>query len=315
MEETETVTATRILALGSIAAALAVGAACAPYEPLPRAQTAILPGVHATAACADCHGAGPPYYAFVWDTTCISCHEADRKPPLPPAVVSTHYVGQGCASQDICHAAVDPAWNDRDGVPDDTSDTGGGTVTGYGHEFLPLEGGHPTDCTACHTDGVGSSSTVFPEGGTPDLCWSCHEEDRYGGDSHYVYDEEDTTLPDGAELRRDCKACHDVTSRTGAPFASDWSENSEHGGIRFPHGMEDSAPPSFVPIPQSVAAYITDCAACHPTGPPAYQCTVACHEEIYATSPHTSYTPGSNDSSCTLSGCHPSADIRHNLEE
>lgn len=308
MEETQIVTGTRTPGLRSIgplsliAAALTVSVACSPYDPLLRVQTAPLPGVHATAACIDCHVTGPPFYAFPWDPTCLSCHEQDRKPPAPPAVVSNHHVGQGCAANSGCHADVDPSWRDRDGVNPDTSDTGGGgTETGFGHGFLPLQGGHPTDCTACHLDGIGASSTVTPEGGTAALCWSCHEEDRYGGDSHFVYEEDE--LPTGAELRRDCKACHDVTARTGGPFAADWSNNSEHGGIRFPHGMENND------VPADESDYVTACTDCHSAGPPAYDCTVACHEEVIdgPIPQHATFEAGDDD---TCTGCHIYADIR-----
>ncbi|MEZ4238457.1 MAG: hypothetical protein R3F59_20355 [Myxococcota bacterium] len=61
------------------------------------------------------------------------------------------------------------------------------------------------------------------------------------------------------------------------------------------------------------AAWIVDCAQCHPDDVHQYTCSDACHAEIFV-EPRLAYHlaldgPG-DDANCTSGGCHPHADLR-----
>jgi predicted CXXCH cytochrome family protein len=266
--------------LWSVPGLVALASCGEPFHEETGAATFVLPGPHAVLTCEQCHGP-PPYQAFVWDTTCLSCHEVDRKTP-------DHYAGQGC-SESGCHLDTDPTWADNHGVP---------------HDFLPLEGVHSLDCTSCHDSGTPSNDDVFPEGGSRYSCAGCHEDDRLTP-THYV--EPGGDLPYGALLGWDCNACHDQELRKGLPIDPGWTDFGDHGEIRFPHGTEAQGtvlPPT---------AWVVACTDCHPDQPPIYTCTTSCHAEIFVEprlACHNGLEPGQNDGNCTTSGCHIYADIR-----
>ncbi|MEQ1505280.1 MAG: cytochrome c3 family protein [Myxococcota bacterium] len=266
------------LSLGAVAAAIAAAfVACAPYDPGPNVSTFPLSGAHETLTCAECHGGGPPYYAFQWDATCLGCHEADRKP-------GGHHPGQACSNAG-CHDPADLAWSDA-----------------LNHDFLPLDGPHDVDCTKCHTTPSGPElSDPFA---TPDRCASCHEEDRYF-EGHY--EDDPLELGVGVESRWDCKACHDTQSRAGVPLV-DWSEGyGGHADIKFPHATQ------YHQDPDPSSAWVVDCAECHPDGDKTvYTCTTSCHGEIFSISPHTGMAPGEDDGGCLV--CHIHADIRPQVQ-
>jgi hypothetical protein len=276
-----------------------------------------LPGPHGALTCQDCHGE-PPYVAFVWDTGCLSCHEADRKTP-------DHYYPKACTDSG-CHLDTDPTWKDNHGVP---------------HDFLPLEGIHQLDCTGCHETGTPSVDDVFPETGSRWSCGGCHDVDPQLDrpvsvdpyTSQYVYHaiETDPDLVDvGAVLTWDCNACHDAQRRTvPGQVLTGWEQSGTHGGnfllgtsaVRFPHGTEVAGDlGELVPLPPQ--AWITDCLACHPEAPPGYVCTTACHggggagggTDIFTDPPPShppTLVPGElADLTCTSANCHPAADLR-----
>lgn len=258
-----------------VIALVASGFGCGePYRPAEHTEALFpLVGGHALASCEGCHGP-PPFGPIVWDVTCLSCHEADRKTP-------DHYPGQGCASGG-CHAEAHLTW----------AEAAGGT--GVNHDFLPLEGTHAVACDQCHASAAPSAADAL---GTSDLCWSCHEQDRKDA-LHYV----ETSPLFAAEPRWDCKACHDAQSRVGAALAGWGNGEGDHGNVRFPHGMVSDG------VAQAQEAWVTDCAACHPVAPPVYACTESCHGELFLGGvDHYGALPG-EDFTCL--GCHAAADLR-----
>ncbi|MEZ4239949.1 MAG: hypothetical protein R3F59_28120 [Myxococcota bacterium] len=285
--------------------------ACAPYEPEVGGANAFpLPGPHAQASCEDCHGP-PPFEAFIWDTTCVSCHDADRKPNDP-----AHAAYQTCSGAG-CHADTDPDW--------------GVAVSNVDHSFLPLQDAHALadPCTPCHSSGTPSAADVDPPGGNATYCWSCHEEKRVLANAgtpddpilHFVDDPEvDTQIVGDSELRWDCKSCHDGLSRGQGTLSKLWIQGANHGPaagreIKVPHGTQGQG----VAIDES--AWIVECADCHPSLPPEpvsadfqdFTCSDACHAEIFVDprlAYHNGLSPGVTDAACSAPGCHPHADIR-----
>jgi hypothetical protein len=263
----------------------------------------VLPGQHATLTCEECHGP-PPFGSIPWgEAQCNGCHEADRKPdPAVPPDPNYHYYPQSCGTSG-CHLDTDEGWD--------------AVVGNVNHDFLPLEGVHAIDCTLCHESATPSNADVFPVGGNRYSCASCHDSlDPLGQldrpPNHYV--EPGTGLPYGAVLGWDCNACHDSYTRRGAPIGG-WDGAGLHGLIRFAHGTENKdftvAPPTYAVV--DPAAWIGDCASCHPVEPPQYTCTQTCHGEIFVEPVlafHNGFTPGANDATCTVNGCHVYADIR-----
>lgn len=248
-----------------------------PYRPAEHDGSSFpLEGAHARASCEGCHGP-PPFGSIVWDATCLSCHEVDRKAP-------DHYPGRGCADGGGCHTASQLTWSAVLGT------TG---VTPLFHNFLPLEGTHDLPCASCHTSATPSADDAT---GTSDLCWSCHEADRKDA-QHYV----ETGLQFLDEPRWDCKACHDTESRTGAPLAAWGTGEGDHGNVRFPHAMVNNN------NGQAPELWITACAACHPANPPVFQCTDSCHADLFVDTSHYGTYPG--DAAECLD-CHGAADIR-----
>ena len=309
----------RVWHLFGVAGALMFGAlSCAPFEPAPRLQTFVLPGPHAALDCAACHFDEPPYDPIVWDLDCVSCHDAGTEKqelgdPNGLQWGASHYVPTSqttCSSNGGCHKDVDPDWAAAAGAC-------GGTVD---HSFLPLEGTHALGCTECHT---GASCETFsgldlvnlqdvPITDPPSLCMACHEYERTGYDpNHYVEDAADR--PAGAELRWDCKACHDPQSRDGDATVTNGFAiyQNPHGDpdIRVPHGTFGGVGYGSLDAALPPDQWVTECVDCHPAGEPVidttYQCTVACHVELFeATGEHQDYLPG-EDAACTA--CHPGA--------
>lgn len=263
-------------------------AACGePFHEEEGLTTFELPGTHAGLTCEQCHGP-PPYAYFVWDTTCLSCHEEDRK-------TADHYAGLACTDSG-CHLDTDASWADNHGVP---------------HDFLPLEGVHAIDCTSCHDSGTPSNDDVFPDTGSRWSCGGCHDTptqpDRPA--EHYVDDA--TTLPYGALVSWDCDACHDTERRYYTPITG-WDNASDHGLVRFPHGTTSGGVVDGVALPPG--AWVVDCLDCHTGGPPQYTCTETCHGEIFVTvpAPHAGFItePVVRDGTCTGTGCHIYGDLR-----
>lgn len=268
-------------------------AACEAYAPEAGPPTFVLPGTHAALTCEECHGP-PPFVAFTWDTDCVSCHEVDRKD-------AAHYPGQGCSGDGTgCHADTDVTWADA--------------LNGIDHDFLPLDAVHAVPCTSCHSADPPTGLDIIPENGNATLCWSCHEEDRFveplytpyaPPTLHYIEDPAD--VAPYAEVRWDCKACHDRESRVGGPVEG-WTvpAGQDHGGIRFPHATQTTG----VALPG--ASWVAACTDCHPDKPPVFTCTTACHQTIFIDpiAEHAGLTPIVNDAVCSVEGCHPHADLR-----
>lgn len=312
-------------------AAVAVGLvfaviACEPYEPEPRVQSFILPGPHAALECASCHLDEPPYDPIIWDINCISCHTAaGERQELGKADYATwgpaHYPGYAnttCSNNGGCHLDTHESW----GVA--AAECGGGVD----HSFFPLEGLHALDCATCHSSpdcNQFSAVDVVDPVGAPlalsgrTLCMSCHEADR--PEAHYLELDNPVRPPD-ADKRWDCKACHDPVSRDGAPVTQDWVfTDNFHGknantGIRVPHGTFGGIGLGYgsddVAIPPE--QWVTECVACHPAGEPvapnpAYQCTVACHQELFELNGiHQGNAPGA-DATCIY--CHINGEDRY----
>jgi hypothetical protein len=294
-----------------VAGILTVLIACQPYAPEDDGALAfVLPGAHETLTCEQCHGP-PPFVAFQWDTTCLSCHEPDRKPP-DPTTGAEHYPGQSCSGA-TCHADTDFKWIDALGA-----------LGNVDHDFLPLEGSHALGCNLCHGTANPSEADVFPNDATADRCWDCHEEDRKievatgtaAAPLHYVEDTAIIALD--AEPRWDCKACHDNPSRGEGPLDG-WAIDPAkiHGGIRYPHGMQ-IGPTKAVQTAVPPGEWIFDCVACHPVAPPDAVCVEACHgggggtgQDIftYPIAFHAALTPESPAATCGATpACHPAAD-------
>lgn len=122
-----------------------------------------LPGPHAQAACASCHGVGVAAPRWGGEppaaTDCARCHEHPHRPALLAAAAQ----GPGCGG---CHVGE----HDSFGV-------GGMSAAAHAATGFPLHEPHAgVACDACHT-GTGFEQR-FANGRAPDDCRACH------GDAH-----------------------------------------------------------------------------------------------------------------------------------
>jgi hypothetical protein len=302
------VTGTRystILALSTVSGVLLWSTACEPYEPEVGGAAFVLPGAHVDLACEECHGP-PPFETMVWDTTCISCHDLDRKDDAAHAGYQT-CTGSGC------HEDTHLLWTEA--------------VLAVEHDFLPIDetgGPHAIACESCHGSPTPSLIDVVPEGGNSTYCWSCHEAERglHPNPLHFVDDPvvDVDVLPD-SELRWDCKACHDQISQGQLELSAQWAlfaiPHGKQAGqeVKVPHGTQGGGRAAPVAITDP-ALWVVDCADCHPTPGDftlaAVSCSDACHAEIFETPPaqHPGTLLPGVDLTCGLAGCHPHADIR-----
>jgi hypothetical protein len=280
--------------LAAITLGLLASTACEPYEAEPRVQSFVLPGAHAALDCTSCHLDEPPYDPILWDVNCISCHDAGSEKqelgdPNGAAWGTTHYTPQStttCSNNGGCHSDAHLTWGEAlGGCPE------------VDHSFLPLEGAHGLGCGECHSsascedfNGLDLVYNDVPIIDPSDSCMACHENVR----PNFHYERPADQRPAGSELRGDCKACHDAVSREGTPVVDQgfFIGFSKHlvppnaVSVLVPHGTfggvgyggEDAALP--------VEQWVTACADCHPAGEPvtldpSYQCTDACHAELF----------------------------------
>ncbi|MEN0068057.1 MAG: hypothetical protein AAGA48_38360 [Myxococcota bacterium] len=249
-----------------IVAALAI--ACNRFTAEPQPARFVIAGAHAQLTCEACHTEGRPYQAL--STNCQSCHEEDRKSP-------THFPNQTCNDAG-CHSSEHFAWADVLGVEE-----------GF-HDFLPLEGSHDQDCSACHKD-TKNYADLEDESA---YCWNCHEAERWTEDPsnpqglHYIqYLDLDQKKPD-PRFRWDCGPCHQ-------PVA--WSENPFFHAPRSPHGTFVFDGVTCVPKVDETQ-WVTGCEGCHPGSTANLDCDT-CHPD--------GHLAGSNPLTCLSANCHTSA--------
>ncbi len=212
-----------------------------------------LQGAHASLDCTECHGPEP---FGTLPTSCVSCHEEDRKAP-------DHFAGRTCNDGEGCHAADALAWNEA-----------------LDHSFFPLEGAHAQPCEACHASPKGGPDL----NGQAELCWNCHEDtDRPEG--HYAHPDD----PLDPLFRWDCAPCHSTEGNWTSPFPIFHSVRVPHGAVITDLGGCGEGPPeAWVtacvdchPDGTDSVACLTCHATAHETAPNLREdetaCTEACH--------------------------------------
>ena len=136
-----------------------------------------LTGKHSTATCGSCHQRVPV------PTTCVGCHDADRRTPQSP----NHLDAAFSTACDSCHTTS--AWK----------------PAAFDHRVFPLDGAHASAaCASCHTDSANPSKA---KGKT---CFECHGAER-----------SKPSLPNhlASGFPTDCVACH--TTRVWKPASFD----------------------------------------------------------------------------------------------
>ncbi|MEN0063573.1 MAG: hypothetical protein AAGA48_15590 [Myxococcota bacterium] len=245
-------------------------AGCNRFTAEPQEARFVIAGAHELLTCEACHTEGRPYQPL--PTNCQSCHEEDRKN-------DTHFPNQTC-NEAGCHSSEHFTWAEVLGVED-----------GF-HDFLPLEGSHDQDCSACHKD----TKNYADLAGESSYCWNCHEAERWTKDPtdplgqglHYIrYLDLKQKEPD-PRFRWDCGPCHE-------PVA--WSSNPFFHGPRSPHGTLLADANSCVPIADDTQ-WVTGCEGCHPGSTKNLDCDT-CHAD--------SHLAGTNPTTCLTAGCHESA--------
>ncbi len=145
-------------------------------------------GVHASAACVDCHTAGSQLQFDRIGNDCINCHLTDFN-----ATTNPNHAELGLSTDCISCHAFDEEWS---------------PATFDNHdEYYVLNGAHAAiakDCAACHIDGNFST--------TPNTCVGCHEQDYTN-----AVDPNHTVL----QFSTDCTTCHTETEWVPATFDHD----------------------------------------------------------------------------------------------
>lgn len=153
-----------------------------------------LVGVHATAACAQCHTRAPTRDYKGAPTQCEACHQSD----LVRARIPDHQANGWVANCERCHRPT--GWSGAE----------------FLHTGFPLTGQHAViNCNACHTGGTFTK--------LPTDCNSCHSDDYDGAPNHSGFPRtcqncHNTTTWEGAVFNHrfpiegphnvDCSVCH-----------------------------------------------------------------------------------------------------------